>query len=121
MHISASLPTFDLRVVPARSAATLTLHGELDLANHEQLRADLAAPGLAGIQCVHVDLSSLDFCDVAAFRELVAFAVKVHDDGGRVIGTGAKPTLRKLAAICDPAEQLLFATDRGPDCLALAS
>lgn len=116
MHISAPLTTLDLCAVPSNNEVALALRGELDFDNHEQLKADLAALEPAGDATVHVDLSDLDFCDVTAFRHLVEFAAKVHDEGGRVVVTGARPIIKTMAGVFNAAEELQFSSDPRPDC-----
>lgn len=116
MKISAPLPTLDLCGVLSNDEAAVALRGELDFANHEQLKTDLAALEPDGPTTVHVDMSRLEFCDVSAFRHLVEFAARVHDKGGWVVVTGARPIIKTMAAVFDPAEDLEFSAGPRPDC-----
>jgi anti-anti-sigma factor len=116
VKISAPLSTLDLCGVLSNNEAALALRGELDFGNHEQLKNDLAGLEPDGPTTVRVDMSRLEFCDVSAFRHLVEFAGQVHDKGGWVVVTGARPIIKTMAAVFDAGEALEFSAGPRPDC-----
>lgn len=59
-------------IEPLPDGAGLRIVGEIDLANHDRLRHALARLPACGD--VHLDLSGLQFIDVAGAAELVHFA-----------------------------------------------
>jgi anti-anti-sigma factor len=78
---------------------TLVLRGEADIASVDRLEATLTRVEMDGARAVHVDLTELEFADVAAVRHLVLFARRARDNGHRVTSCGARPVLRRLAAL----------------------
>lgn len=109
-------PQADLFEVPALAIETTAredglwvhLRGEADLGNHELLRSWLTRVELAGAGAVHLGLSDLTFCDLSAFRHLVAFAVRVRDTGRDLSAHGACPTIRKVARLLNVSQELHF-------------
>jgi anti-anti-sigma regulatory factor len=78
---------------------TITLRGEADFATVERLEATLEQVELAGDRAVHVDLTELDFADVAILRQLMLFAQRARGRGHQVTTGGARPVLRKIAGL----------------------
>jgi anti-anti-sigma regulatory factor len=79
--------------------ALLILQGEADLSTLQHLETALSRLDLTDIQAVHLDLSELQFADVATIRELAVFARQAKQAGRTVLTCGASPTLRKVASI----------------------
>ena len=84
------------------------LRGEADLGNQDTLRATLAEVEIDGIHEVHLVLAKLTFCDLCAFRDLLAFAARVRAAGRELSVHGACPMLRKIARLLDVTQQLHF-------------
>ena len=109
-------PSADLFEAPALAIETTSrddglwvhLRGEADLGNHEMLRSGLTGVELAGAGAVHLGLSDLTFCDLSAFRHLVAFAIRVRDTGRDLSAHGACPTIRKVARLLNVSQELNF-------------
>jgi anti-anti-sigma factor len=62
-------------VTPLGGCVRLQVTGELDLCNQDQLHSALAEMASDGITIVHLEMSGLEFVDIAGTRELVAFAM----------------------------------------------
>lgn len=84
------------------------LRGEADLGNQDILRAGLARVEIYGPHEVHLVLAKLTFCDLCAFRDLLAFAARVRAAGRGLSVHGACPMLRKIAGLLDVTQQLDF-------------
>jgi anti-anti-sigma factor len=78
---------------------TLVLLGEADIATVDRLEATLAQIEVDGVRAVHVDLTELDFADVATLRQLMLFARRARSNGHQVTTGGARPVLRKVAVL----------------------
>lgn len=79
-------------------AARIIIHGEADIANVEHLKVALAGIQLDGAKSVHIDVSELEFFDVAALRQLAAFARRVKQTGSDIALQGAQPLLYEVAS-----------------------
>lgn len=86
--------------------AWIIIHGEADMANLEHLEAALASIELDGARTVHIHLADLDFFDVAALRQLIAFARQLRRSGREVTTCGAPPMLRKVTRILNFEDDL---------------
>lgn len=75
----------------------ILIHGEADIANVNHLDAALTAIQLDGAKSVLLDVSDLDFFDVAALRRLLVFAQSMKQDGRDITTCGATPILRDVA------------------------
>jgi anti-anti-sigma factor len=78
---------------------TLVLRGEADIASLDRLEATLAQVRIDGARAVHVDLTELEFADVATLRHLMRFAQRARAKGHQVTTGGARPVLRKVAVL----------------------
>lgn len=101
-------PPLDITTTATDKAVWVHLRGEADLANHEQLRTTLTNVKLDGAAAVHLVLNDLTFCDLSAFRHLVAFAKRVRNAGRDLTAHGACPTIKKVAGLLDVAQDLHF-------------
>ncbi|MBO0775422.1 MAG: STAS domain-containing protein [Actinobacteria bacterium] len=81
----------------------LSLAGDVDLSNHEQLHSALAALACAH-GTIHLELSRLRFIDVAGTRELGALAQA--DQRRRLILHDPPGTLRRILALLWPGSNL---------------
>jgi anti-anti-sigma factor len=90
------------------NALWVHLRGEADLANHEELESALTRVEVDRADAVHLVLTELTFCDLCAFRHLVAFAHRVRETGRELSAHGACPTIKKVAGLLDVAHVLRF-------------
>ncbi len=82
-------------------ATWITIGGEVDTSNHEQLQAELVAVDRDGTKDVHIQLADLRFCDARALSHLILFADEVRRDGGTVSVYDAAPLIRKVTRLID--------------------
>lgn len=75
----------------------VVLHGECDFSTVSHLDQALQGVELVGSRRVDLDLTHLDFADVATIRRLAAFAGNAKRAGQDVATRGAHPTLLKVA------------------------
>jgi anti-anti-sigma factor len=101
-------PPLDIETAADENTVWVHLRGEADLGNHEKLHAALARVQLEGAQAVHLVLTELTFCDLCAFRHLVAFAGRVRAAGRELSAHGACPTVKKVAGLLNVARDLHF-------------
>ena len=78
------------------SALRIVLRGEADLASVGVLQAALSEVRVDGMQRVELDISALEFIDVAALRHLTLYAIELRDAGREVRTCGAQPLLAHL-------------------------
>jgi len=79
--------------------ASLSLRGEIDLANASQLAAALRERERLRPSTLRVDLRELLFMDAAALRVLVEAARRAHRDGRRLLLVNPRPTIQRLFAL----------------------
>ena len=94
-HQNHSAP-LSIDITTSAYAVWVTISGELDCSNHDQLNGALAGLSLAGVRHVHLQLSDLRFCDVAGMRQLLSFTRRTGLTGRRVSTHGTSRTLRRL-------------------------
>jgi anti-anti-sigma factor len=82
-----------------QGVAWIVVRGEVDLANREQLRRDLAAIDLGRAGAVYLDLRLLRFCDSAGCRILLRFTAQARASGYDVRIHRARPIVRKVMSI----------------------
>ena len=101
-------PPLDVKTAASENAVWVHLRGEADLGNHQQLRSELSGVELDGADAVHLVLDDLTFCDLCAFRHLVAFAAQVRAAGRRLSAHGACPSIQKIARLLNVSHELHF-------------
>lgn len=101
-----------LRWSVARSAGvvTVTLEGELDLANHAPFGELLAKITSTKPVSVVVDLSQLTFLDSSGIRCLIAAARDASADDIRLVVRRPRPAVRRVIEVCGLDELLLGAS-----------
>lgn len=90
--------------------AAIALHGELDIANAEGLRAELMGHLDAGRRVLRVDASGVDFMDSTAIGVLVAVNARCREEHGSLILTGLRRPLLRLLKIAGLDQVLLVDT-----------
>lgn len=95
-----------VEAVDDESTARIIIRGEADVANADSLKAALDSIVLNGAKTVELDVSDLTFADVAALRQLTAFAHHMKQDGRTVKTCGAQPTLMRMALALDVQGEL---------------
>jgi anti-anti-sigma factor len=103
-------PRLDIETTTDTDGVWIRLRGETDITTYEQLLAGLATVDLDGMHVVHVDLSSLEFCDVRSMCHLLNFTRGVQRNGGDVIVHGASPMVLKMINLLGVKDQPTFAT-----------
>ncbi|NUR07898.1 MAG: STAS domain-containing protein [Nocardioidaceae bacterium] len=88
----------DVTTLRRSDAIWVDVTGEADISNVDVLRDALAVVELDRAT-VHLELSHLDFADVASIRALGAFADHVRDRGHRLVVHGTPPVVAKVARI----------------------
>lgn len=86
-----------LRVERIRPGRGYRLSGEIDLGTHDVLTAALAR--LDGPGDIHLDLSSLEFCDAAGLGAMVTLAERVWPAGRVVLDGVSRQVCRMLAVL----------------------
>jgi anti-sigma B factor antagonist len=79
--------------------AVITLHGELDVANAAELRAELGRHLEAGRRVIRVDAGAVEFMDSTAVGELILASERCAAEQGSLILTNVPPRLRRLLTI----------------------
>ena len=102
------LPLLDVETIARNNALWVHLRGEADIGNHLLLHTGLTQVRLHGAEAVHLVLTELTFCDVYAFRHLVAFARRVRAGNQELSAHGACPTIKKIARLLDVAHDFHF-------------
>jgi len=88
------------------SALRIVLRGEADLASVGVLQAALSEVRVDGMQRVELDISALEFIDVAALRHLTLFAMELKQTGREVRTRGAQPVLAHLIRLVGAHDKL---------------
>lgn len=92
--------------VDGESTARIIIRGEADAANADNLKDALDSIVLDGARTVQLDVSDLTFADVAALRQLTAFAHHMRQDRRAVKTCGAQPTLHRMVLMLDVQGEL---------------
>jgi anti-anti-sigma factor len=100
-----------LLIAVTTSASTLWVQvcGEVDVSNHDQLRAALSAVDLDGAHIVRLDLQHLTFCDISGCRHLLLFEREARLSGHETSIHGARPTVRKVLSVLADGDTPTFA------------
>lgn len=97
------------------STWTITLAGELDLANVEALQAILGKARAAGASTVIVDLEGLEFIDSSGIACLVYAHRDLDGDGGCLrVTPGQAPGVRRVMEATGLDKKLAFVADGAP-------
>ncbi|TDB86784.1 anti-sigma factor antagonist [Actinomadura sp. KC216] len=93
------LDTALLHITASPAAARLVMNGEIDVSNAGDVtRALDAARGRVPGCDVHVDLTAVDFVDVAGLRAFNLAARDLHEDGRMLVLHAVSPHIDKLFA-----------------------
>ena len=90
--------------------AAIALRGELDIANSDELRAELAGHLAAGRRVIRVDVGALEFMDSTALGELVSASERCIAEQGSLILTHVPGRLKRLIDLADLSHVLLVDT-----------
>lgn len=90
--------------------AAIALHGELDVANAAELRAELNRHLDARRRVIRVDAADVEFMDSTAVGELIAASERCADDHGSLILTNVPPRVRRLLSVSGLDRVLLVDT-----------
>ena len=102
-------PLLRVHVVGPPSNVWIKLVGEVDITNHDQLRAALFSPGLHDSRRICLDLRKLTFCDVAGCGLLLLFNTEARMYGHHVRFLGPRPGVRKVLDLLSEGEGPTFA------------
>jgi anti-sigma B factor antagonist len=95
--------------------AAVELHGELDIANANALRDELAGHLDAGRRVLRVDTSDVSFMDSTAIGTLVTASERCRHEHGSLILTGVTPPLERLLGAAGLDSVLLVDTAERPE------
>lgn len=90
--------------------ASIALHGELDVANASDLRAELDRHLDAGRRVLRVDVGGVQFMDSTAVGELIVANERCAAGHGSLILTNVPPRVRRLLSIAGLDRVLLVDT-----------
>jgi anti-sigma B factor antagonist len=90
--------------------AAIALHGELDIANATELRAQLNRHIDEGRRVIRVDAQAVEFIDSTAIGELIAASERCRAEHGSLILTNVPPRLQRLVSIAGLDNVLLIDT-----------
>lgn len=89
---------FGMELVESEDTHIVRMHGELDIANADQVRHTLV--GVAGSTVV-ADLSGLTFIDASGLSAFVSARKQIADQGHSCRITGARSFVRRVFQLCD--------------------
>jgi anti-sigma B factor antagonist len=89
----------DRRVIWVGRVAVMTLPGEVDVSNADQIREDLFAVMAQDASLVIADMSATTFCDSAGVTALVRAARKANASGTRLRLATSTPAVTRVLAI----------------------
>src|SRR5919197_2416563 len=90
--------------------AAIALCGDLDIANAQDLRAELNEHLDAGRRVIRVDVAALDFMDSTALGELVTASERCTAEQGSLILTNEPARMRRLIDLAGLEHVLLVDT-----------
>jgi anti-sigma B factor antagonist len=90
--------------------AAVALHGELDIANAAELRAELNRHLDAGRRVIRVDAQGVEFMDSTAIGELIAASERCRLEHGSLILTNVPARVLRLVSIAGLDRVLLIDT-----------
>lgn len=103
--MTASETDLSIRTEPGAGGTTVSVVGEIDSSNCEQLQAVLTDQANTGQ--VDVDLSEVSFIDSSGLRALLLGHRVIGEAGGRMRITAASENVRRLFEITGLTERLL--------------
>jgi len=92
-------PWLEVRTGTHQGVVAVSVLGEIDLANHEQLKQLLGALDLRSAPRVDLDLSQLSFSDARGACHLLDFVEHTRSDGAVVQIIGTQPALARLLGL----------------------
>jgi anti-sigma B factor antagonist len=104
-RLSAAGPLLAI-VVPDTVRTDMRLVGELEDATKSVLAVLIEQQIATGHPHVHIDLSGLEFCDVAGLRALLHASRRLTAAGGQLTLTQPRAILNRTAAICGFSTEL---------------
>jgi anti-sigma B factor antagonist len=102
-----------MRVTPVETTAcdewraAIRLHGEFDVANAAELRAELELHLDAGRRVIRIDSAGVEFMDSTAIGELIVASERCRTDHGSLILTNVPRRMRRLIAVAGLENVLL--------------
>lgn len=94
--------------------AAIALRGELDIANADELRVELAQHLDAGRRVIRVDAAELEFLDSTALGVLVEASTECAAERGSLILTNVPAQVWRLISVVGVDRVLLVDTASGP-------
>lgn len=104
------------RIAPVRTItyddwrAAIALYGELDIANADEVRAELTAHIDEGRRVIRVDAGSVTFVDSTAIGALIDASERCRREHGSLILTNVPPRVHRIVKIAGLDRVLLIDT-----------
>lgn len=98
---ASAVPPLVVQMVRRDQATRITILGRADSSNRDRFRRALFAVDVTATSRVELVLAQLEFCDVEAASELVAFATEVSDNDGDVAVVDATPWVVAMLTLLD--------------------
>ena len=95
-----------VETITDKETTRILILGEADIASVNHLDAALAAIPLDDTRSVLLDVSELDFFDVAVLRSLIVFAQRVKRTGRDITTCGTTPMLHDVARTLELQDEL---------------
>jgi anti-anti-sigma factor len=89
-------PWLEVRTGTRRGVLSVSVLGEIDLANHQTLQQLLASLDLSGVPRIELDLSGLSFSDSRGACHLLDFMQLAREHGSVVNVVDAQPAVTRL-------------------------
>lgn len=96
---TATIPQFDLTIVPNRSSVSVTLEGELDLATAPRLAETFDELREVGWDGIVLDLSAARFVDSTGLRLLLDVHARAQREHWRFALRGRCPVFERLLTV----------------------
>lgn len=82
-------------VIVCGTSAIVRLHGEIDVANHDELRAALRT-ARASATHLSIELADVEFIDWTATAIILGTVNELRARGGQITLIGARPQVRRM-------------------------
>lgn len=92
-------PWLEVRAGRRAGVLEVSVLGEIDLANHQQLQQLLSSVDLNGSARVDLDLSQLSFSDTRGALHLLDFVQRGQESGCEVQVVGAQPAVERVLGL----------------------